>query len=775
MNEPAEAAEPRGAAASRDEEATRLASELGVADTTARALLNAGHSQPESIRLLTDAELEKLGVDPGDLRRLRAQAEATSSDPPPVNGGATGAKAPPAPIDGQKAVDRWMENVRRPEKGRRRGTRATSGDSTQVLKKWVDGDDRAMESWIQSSEPAHTPLVPAPRTPVPTGEVARPAPPPPEVDSGPAAARAAAAISEREATVVRWLTELLDRVKSDQFDPRSLLTEVQDIHRQLFEEKGKRKQLEEELEHVKRGSVAVIKYVRSREAKARDQAIQAKDAEIAELKLKILSGGGAAPDAVARPSPDGGGAPTAPAPAAGEGTAPNPAAIREIERQMREEYAAREQAFIERETEMRRRIVQLEGDVRNSRSEAQLAQQRATTVMDDAGASDVADRIKMADIRERELILRENELRTKFEEIRIAAEDVERKKGPLEFKEKELGAWESRIQATRQALEMEARRLEQQRAEQASGVRMTGAEATKMDDLKSELVRKEEELRARETLLAQKMEELESMTLKAAQAEAEEIRTTITAESRISKTRTGVRRLDDLLFGGLPPSVQVLVNGPAHTGKDVLTRLFIAEGLRAGAGAVWVATDRSFSQIREEMTAILPNYPDFERKGLVRYVDLYSRQLGVTQADASVRLLSPTDKGMVEQLVQAVNQSGQEVKEKAPSYRLAFESVSTVTAYLDTAGMFRFLQPFAGRRKLDGASSYYLLETGMHSDSDLQSLEHMMDGSVNLKVDQLKTFLSIHGLGDVQSRAWVGYTFSKKSFSLGSFSLDHIR
>lgn len=774
MNEPAEAAEPRGAAASRDEEAMRLAGELGVADTTARALLKAGHSHPESIRLLTDAELERLGVDPGDLRRLRAHAEATASDPPPVNGGATDAKTPPAPVDGQKAVERWMENVRRPEKGRRRGARTGSGDSTQVLKKWVDGDDRAMESWIQSSEPAPSPSAPAPRAPTPSPEVARPASAP-AVESGPGSARAAAAISEREATVVRWLTELLDRVKSDQFDPRSLLTEVQDIHRQLFEEKGKRKQLEEELEHVKRGSVAVIKYVRSREAKARDQAIQAKDAEIAELKLKILSGGGAGGESAGRPAPDGPAGTATAAPAAAEPSAPNPAALREIERQMREEYAAREQAFIERETEMRRRIVQLEGDVRNSRAEAQLAQQRATTVMDDAGASDVADRIKMADIRERELILRENELRTKFEEIRIAAEELERKKGPLEFKEKELAAWDTRVQATRMALEQEARRLEQQRAEQAAGALVSGPRATQLDDLKSELARKEEELRARETLLAQKLEELESMTLKAAQAEAEEIRTTITAESRIAKTRTGVRRLDDLLFGGLPPAVQVLVNGPAHTGKDVLTRLFIAEGLRQGAGAVWVATDRAFSQIRDEMTAILPNYPDFERKGLVRYVDLYSRQLGVSQADATVRLLSPTDKGMVEQLVQAVNQAGQEVKEKAPNYRLAFESVSTVTAYLDTAGMFRFLQPFAGRRKLDGASSYYLLETGMHSESDLQSLEHMMDGSINLKVDQLKTFMSIHGVGDVQSRAWVGYTFSKKSFSLGSFSLDHIR
>ena len=63
----------------------------------------------------------------------------------------------------------------------------------------------------------------------------------------------------------------------------------------------------------------------------------------------------------------------------------------------------------------------------------------------------------------------------------------------------------------------------------------------------------------------------------------------------------------------------------------------------------------------------------------------------------------------------------------------------------------------------------------MHSDSDMESLEHMVDGALNLKIEQLKTFLSVRGITDSQSRAWVGYTFTRKTFGLGSFSLEHIR
>lgn len=42
-------------------------------------------------------------------------------------------------------------------------------------------------------------------------------------------------------------------------------------------------------------------------------------------------------------------------------------------------------------------------------------------------------------------------------------------------------------------------------------------------------------------------------------------------------------------------------------------------------------------------------------------------------------------------------------------------------------------------------------------------------------VERMKTFLSVRGLGEAQARAWIGYTFSKRSLNLGSFSLEHIR
>ncbi|MGI0072178.1 MAG: DUF7504 family protein [Thermoplasmata archaeon] len=729
-----------------------LAKTLGVGTDTAEVLIQAGYTSATAARELSETALELLGVSTSDVERIRR---------PPTSGAATAEKA----AEHDKIVERWVGTVRRTERPRRPRVAAPSKNSTDTLRRWVEGDDSAMEEWIQSSEPAHV----APPPPVaPSRSV--------EVDGSgrpEATAEAPSPVLEREETVVRWLMGLLDRVKSDQFDPAAMIQETQDLHRQLFDERTKRKQLEEEIEHVKRGSIAVIKYVRSHEAKEKEIAVRAKEDEIAELKLRLLALEGAEARAV----------PTDPPVAAPAGGAPQytanavERATREVEQRLRDEFGEREHAYIERETELRRRTVQLESEVRNLQSEVERSRERGEILAGKGSIStEVDEQLRVIDQREKDLVTRENELRQRFEEIRIHAEEVERRRSPLEFKESELAAYDQQLQTRKQALDIEARRLEELRREVGHSTVATAAEgARRMEDLRSELRAKEDELRAREGAVRERMLEVEKLADKAAEVEADQMHADAVRAVADVKVKSGIRRLDDLIYGGFPAGAQVLVNGPAHTGKDVLARLFSVEGLKLGIPSIWVVTDKTWGQVRDDLLQLYPKYEDAEKAGMIRFVDLYSRSVGSAQSTAGVRLLSSTDKGVLDQLGQTVNGVSEELKEKFPTYRLIFESVSTVTAYLDTSATFRFLQPFIGRRKIDEAVAYYVLDRGMHSDADLETLEHMVDGSINLKIEQLKTFLSVKGIGETQSRAWIGYQFTKRSLNLGSFSLDHIR
>jgi KaiC/GvpD/RAD55 family RecA-like ATPase len=725
---------------------------LGLSSESGEALLSAGFSDPEQVRRLPDAELRKAGVSAEEVGRFRAASK--------IPGGA------PAPIDSDRILERWVGSVRRTERGRRKRAPPPMKESADVLRKWVDGDDRAMEDWIRSSETVPPPAPAGPSSPVAPPSNDLPASPGRMLEGG------ATTVSEREEMVVRWLTGLLDRVKTDQFDPSSLIQEGQDLHRQLFDERARRKQLEDEIEHVKRGSIAVIKYVRSREAKEREIAVRGKEDEIAELKLRLLAleGVDGRPAGVAVP----------------EALSTNPRATadaaekvgREVDSRLREEFATREHEYIERETELRRRIVQLEGEVRNLRGETDRIREREEMLTGERGSlsEDVKQRLAEVDSRERDLVARENALRTRFEEIRIQAEEIERRRSPLEFKERELEAYEQQIQTRKQTLDVEARRLEEIRREAGAGGSVTASdEARRVEDLRHQLEQKEADLRAREGAVRERLLELEKMSGKVAESEADRMHEEAVADVATAKVKSGVRRLDDLLFGGFPAGAQVLVNGPAHTGKDVLTRLFSVEGLRLGIPSIWVVTDKTWNQVREDLAGLYPKYAEAEKAGMIRFVDMYSRSVGSNQSAPGVRLLSSTDKAVLDQLGSAVNGFTEELKSRFQGYRLIFESVSTVTAYLDASSTFRFLQPFVGRRRIDAAAAFYTLETGMHSEADLETLEHMVDGSVNLKIEQLKTFLSVRGIAEAQSRAWIGYTFTKRSLNLGSFSLDHIR
>ncbi len=474
-------------------------------------------------------------TDSTDATAETASREEASSEPPKER--KTGPDAPETTApSGERIVEKWMASVNKADRPKRVKITTPTKGSADVLRKWVDGDDSVMESWIQSSEPAPSPTGTPSTTPedagLPSTRPETPTVSTPLATDRSGAPPSPAAIGEREATLVRWLTDLLDRVKSDQFEPHSLVQELQDIQRQLYDERQKRKQMEEELEHVKRGSIAVIKYVRNREAKAREQLVQEMEGRISELQMALDRTGSdiaPAPAAPAAPEAEGG----VVAPNASDGTA------REVEARVRLEFAEREHGYIERETELRRRQIQLEEEIRNLRSELELSKKRLDTVGADERSLTEAlqSRMNTADMREREIARRENELRTKFEEISLQTEEITRRRTPLEYKEKELQAWEQELRIQKESVALQIRRVEEAKL---AGGSLDSAEKTKqLSELQMEVTKKEEELRTREQFLSQRMEELGGLEGKAAEAEAEKAEADVAATSSAKKVRTG--------------------------------------------------------------------------------------------------------------------------------------------------------------------------------------------------------------------------------------------
>ena len=244
------------------------------------------------------------------------------------------------------------------------------------------------------------------------------------------------------------------------------------------------------------------------------------------------------------------------------------------------------------------------------------------------------------------------------------------------------------------------------------------------------------------------------------------------------KVSTGVRRLDDLLDGGLPVASASLVYGPAFLGKETLARLYFLHGLSLGQPGIFVLTGQATSDVRAQLAAMEPRYPEWEKQGLAHFVDTYSKTIGAEDdfqhaeyVDGAVNLNAVS---------LAVNNAQRKILASAPDpatpHRLVFDSVSTLITYTNAQTTFRFLQVLVGKAKRAGATSLLLLQAGMHTDAEVQTFKHLVDGVIEFRADGPVNALHILGVGITENRGWVEYRYSEKSFDVtGSFAAGRIR
>jgi KaiC/GvpD/RAD55 family RecA-like ATPase len=663
--------------------------------------------------------------------------------------------------------------------------------NAEALRKWLAGEEGAFQEWLGGSKPT------APKSSA--GPSSDRVPDDKLQDLRARALEVEGLRAELDA-MRSTLTRELGNFRSGPFDPVKYIEETASLSRQLHTEIARRKELEQEIEHIKKGTIAVIKYVKAQQLKAGpsgevkrklDQEVSARkklEADLAQHEELVGQLRKQLDAAIARMKPDERALrkrevelaereaslkAREAAVARAEAGDVEAAADEQLTRRFEEELRAKEQEYLGREEELKKRLIALEEAVNEYKIELQLREQ--SSALSGKSKGEIQDALSKKEkellAKEKSVLLREEEIKRLQEELRLKDDEMRKVKEPLQYKEEEILRREEDLMYREKLLEAEQRKLEEAKA---LGGSTDEVELKKrLEELKGQIQQKEEEVRTKERYLAQKMEELRLREQGIIEEDIQAREQERQIEFKQDKVKTGISRLDDLMFGGIPFGSNVSVYGPAYVGKEVVTNLFMAEGLKKGLPVIWVLTDKGPADIRDEMSAVLPGYEEYEKLGLVRYVDAYSKSMGGDTEEANTTYVDePTDH---QSILKAVDSLAKDLRKKHSSYRLGFRSVSTLIAYLDPTTTFKFLQPFVGRRKRDKAVTYYVIEKGMHEDQEIQMLGSLMDGALEFKVEQLKSFMSVKGICDVQSRGWIRYTYTKSSVSIGSFSLDHIK
>ena len=235
---------------------------------------------------------------------------------------------------------------------------------------------------------------------------------------------------------------------------------------------------------------------------------------------------------------------------------------------------------------------------------------------------------------------------------------------------------------------------------------------------------------------------------------------------------TGTGRLDDLLLGGFPAKSHVVLLGDAFVGKEIVLYSFVAEGLKRGEPIVIVTASRTPNEVGQSLGVVLPQFREYEQMGMVTWIDASGPATNGGSARRLTTKGSDDRAGILSNLVKAAKSAD---AEKGQPFRVGFLGLAGVLAHGDERASFSFLQNVVGILKPRNALAVYSLEGAALSDAQVETLLGRMDGAIVFRQDRDKTFLSVKGLGEVQTRDWVECRATNRALIVGSFALERIR
>jgi circadian clock protein KaiC len=224
----------------------------------------------------------------------------------------------------------------------------------------------------------------------------------------------------------------------------------------------------------------------------------------------------------------------------------------------------------------------------------------------------------------------------------------------------------------------------------------------------------------------------------------------------------GIKRLDDILGGGVPQGHMVLISGNTGTGKTMFGMHFLAQGMKVGENAVFVALEEPIEQVKK--TAIAHGW-DFNRYEKER------RMIFIT-----ANLIDVSNDKLLYQIITAV----EDIKAK----RVVLDSVSSLfSATMGEEQVRQFMLQVSRYFKAKGitcimnylTSSSFGAERGQLLSSFLTNemrLSSLIDGIVMLlyveRGQKIKKLLNVLKLrGSQHSKDIFGYEIEKDGIKMG--------
>ncbi|WP_232701364.1 RAD55 family ATPase [Halobacterium wangiae] len=207
--------------------------------------------------------------------------------------------------------------------------------------------------------------------------------------------------------------------------------------------------------------------------------------------------------------------------------------------------------------------------------------------------------------------------------------------------------------------------------------------------------------------------------------------------------------LPDSLSAGFDDGTNLLLSGPAMSGKRALLLELLARGDADGEGSVLVTSRDPADEVLAEYEDALGGDP-----GFLRLVDCVSTQSGsATDGDRVRYVSSPGDlTGMGIEFSEVASIASQQGVDRL---RVGFDSLSPLLMYVDIERLFRFLHVFTSQIQTQGWLGIFSVDPESHDDQTMNTISQLFDGVVDLRItDGGEREVRVRGITDTPTD-WV--------------------
>jgi KaiC/GvpD/RAD55 family RecA-like ATPase len=198
----------------------------------------------------------------------------------------------------------------------------------------------------------------------------------------------------------------------------------------------------------------------------------------------------------------------------------------------------------------------------------------------------------------------------------------------------------------------------------------------------------------------------------------------------------------DSLVSNLDEGTNLLLSGPAMSGKRRLLLELLARGVEDGDGSVLVTS-------RDPAEDVIEDYDEAvgSRESYLRVIDCVSSQSGnPTGGERVTYVSSPGDlTGMgiqFSEVARGAQSTG------IDELRVGFDSLSPLLMYVDIERLFRFLHVFTSQIQSQGWLGVFSVDPESHDDQTINTISQLFDGVVELRMNDGTREVRIRGITD---------------------------